>query len=266
MEYISLYYEFVKIKLKSVVEYPGAFWAQTIAKIMGWGADIIIIYLMLSRFETVFGWTTFEVLFLYSMNATAYAIAGFFMWHAFQDLSQHVRNGTFDEILTKPMNPFLYLCSKSFTTAYVGNIISSVTALVVCFIKLEISLNFLSLLLFLLMLFGAALIHCALFMFSNIPVFWMIKSDAIRSLRWNLESFIRIPISIYKRWIQIVLTFILPVAFISFYPSQYFLQKNDFLGFNPYIGYLTPVIGIVLFYLGYQFFKLGVKNYKSTGS
>ncbi|AEE97661.1 ABC transporter permease [Mahella australiensis] len=266
MEYMSLYFDFIKIKLKSITEYPGAFWAHSIAKMMGWGADLIVVYLMVHKFESILSWSAYEVLFLFSMDATSYALAGFFMFNPFAMLSQHIQMGTFDEMLTKPLNPFFYLCFKGFTTGYLGNLISTVTAMIICIIKLNISMSFVNIFYLIIIIIGSALIHSALFMFSNIPAFWIVKTDALSSFRWALDEFIRYPISIYDRWIQIMLTFVFPVAFINFYPSQYFLQKSDFLGFSPFFAHMTVVIGSILFVLGYMFFFVGVRNYKSTGS
>ena len=266
MEYISLYCDFVKIKLRRMTEYPTAFWAFTIAKMMAWAADLIIIYLMVFRFKSVLSWSAYEVLLLYSINATSYAIAGFFMYNAFHTLSSHIQMGTFDEMLTKPLNPFLYLCFKSFSTGYIGNLIATITALVVCIVKLNIRMSLINIFYFIIIIFGSALIHSGMFMFANIPVFWVIKADALSTFRFALEDFIRYPVSIYDRWIQVMLTFVFPVAFINFYPVQYFLKKDDFLGFSPALAHMTPVIGIILFTLGYMFFFLGIRNYKSTGS
>jgi len=249
-----------------MTEYPTAFWAETFSKMIGWAANLIVIYLMVLRFETISNWSAYEVLLLYSMNATAYSLSGFFMYNAFGGLSQHIQMGTFDEMLTKPVNPFLYLCFKGFGTGYIGNLISTLTALVICFMKLNISLSFLSVIYFLIIIFGSTLIHSGLFMFTNIPVFWFVKNDALLSFRWALDEFIRYPVSIYDRWIQILLTLFIPMAFINFFPIQFFLKKQDFIGFNPIIVHLTPVIGLVLFFSGYLFFFWGIKHYKSTGS
>jgi ABC-2 type transport system permease protein len=266
MDYMSLYFDFIKIKLKGMTEYPGAFWAESIAKMMGWAANLIIIYLMVFRFENVLGWSAYEVLMLYSINATSYALAGFLMFNAFGTLSRHIQMGTFDEMLTKPMNPFFYLCFKGFSTGYIGNLISTVTAMIVCIVKLNIPMSFINIFYLVIIIAGSTLIHSGMFMLANIPVFWIVKADALLSFRWALDEFIRYPISIYDRWIQIMLTFILPIAFVNFYPIQYFLQKDDFLGFSSTLTHLTPVIGVILFALGYMFFFVGIKNYKSTGS
>ena len=100
----------------------------------------------------------------------------------------------------------------------------------------------------------------------NIPAFWIVKTDALSTFKWSLNEFIQYPLSIYDRWIQIMLTFVFPVAFIGFFPSQVLLEKTDYLGFPSQIVFLSPLVGIVLFIISYLLFFVGIKNYKSTGS
>jgi ABC-2 type transport system permease protein len=59
---------------------------------------------------------------------------------------------------------------------------------------------------------------------------------------------------------------VLPYAFINFYPAQFILGKEDYLGFPPVLVYLTPAVGIILFVVAYQFWRVGLNHYKSTGS
>jgi ABC-2 type transport system permease protein len=53
---------------------------------------------------------------------------------------------------------------------------------------------------------------------------------------------------------------------VNFYPVHYFLDKTGDNLFSPILQYGTPVVGIVLFFLAYQFWRIGVDKYESTGS
>ena len=69
------------------------------------------------------------------------------------------------------------------------------------------------------------------------------------------------PISIFNKSFKFIFTFIIPYAFINYYPLLYFLDKsnNIFYFFSPLliILYLIPCI-----YL----FNVGLKKYNSAGS
>ena len=118
---------------------------------------------------------------------------------------------------------------------------------------------------FVMVMLGATLIHAAAFIFTAVPAFWILKSDGLADLFYrNLERFISYPLTIYSRGIQILLTFLLPYAFINYYPSQMFLGKQELL--PSVFQYLTPFIGVVLFWASYQFWKKGLEAYQGTGS
>jgi ABC-2 type transport system permease protein len=81
------------------------------------------------------------------------------------------------------------------------------------------------------------------------------------------QDFTRYPISIYTRGVRIVLTFVLPFAFMNYFPATFFLQKADTgLHFNPAVGLLTPAIGLAWLAAAYAFWLVGLRYYQGTGS
>jgi ABC-2 type transport system permease protein len=74
-------------------------------------------------------------------------------------------------------------------------------------------------------------------------------------------KFIDYPLDIYNPIIVFILTFIIPLGFINYYPAQLFLGKGLVLA-----AYLAPLVGIIMFIVSYSLWKYGIKNYTSTGS
>jgi ABC-2 type transport system permease protein len=77
---------------------------------------------------------------------------------------------------------------------------------------------------------------------------------------------IEYPLSLYPKILQILLTVVVPFGFITFYPAQFFLSKNDFLMFNPVLQYLNPLVGIVVLCAAFFVWNQGLKRYNSSGS
>ncbi len=65
-----------------------------------------------------------------------------------------------------------------------------------------------------------------------------------------------------------MLAFILPFAFMNYFPATILLHKTAEAGYtiNPLLGWMTPVVGIVWFAGAYLFWRLGLNHYKGTGS
>ena len=66
---------------------------------------------------------------------------------------------------------------------------------------------------------------------------------------------------VFNKGFRFVFTFIIPYAFVNYYPLLYFLGKTDnvLYAFSPLIVVLFIIPGIIAFYLG-------SKRYASVGS
>jgi ABC-2 type transport system permease protein len=62
------------------------------------------------------------------------------------------------------------------------------------------------------------------------------------------------------------MTFVIPVGFVSYYPSTAFLDHTGEAPVTPAFAYLTPLVGLGLFAAAYAFWKVGLNHYQSTGS
>lgn len=267
MHYFSLYIEFIKIRIMGIAEYRKAFILGGIAQFATYGAEFLLIWVILSKFQMINGWSSYEIMFLFALNLASYAITAFFLHNPCSQLSTAIKNGTFDEVLTKPLNSFLYLICREFNSAYYSHLLLSIIIICLCFVKLNIEVSLGNTLSLIIVLLSGALIQAAGFLFTSVPAFWIIETNSIREIIYfQTRNFIRYPISIYNKLVQILLTFLLPYAFINFYPAQFFLKKDDFLMFHPYFQYLSPFVGIILFLLAYRFWVFGTDHYKSTGS
>lgn len=266
MSRFALYEAFIRIKIKAMTEYRAAFIWQGLAQASSYVAEFIVLWILIHQFDAINGWMPFEVLFLYALQLLTFALAGCFVQSVSNGLPTMIRDGSFDEVLTKPMNPLLYLICHRFVYQYASHIIVSSVIIVLCFMKLDLAFTFGSAVQLFLVLVGATCIQATIFMCTAIPAFWTVQSQGISGLIQDFRSFIRYPISIYKPPIQIVLTLVFPYAFINFYPAQYFLEKNDFLMFHPLFQYGTPFVGLILLLGMYQFWLAGIRSYKSTGT
>ncbi|MFD0590348.1 ABC transporter permease [Paenibacillus sp. GCM10027627] len=267
MDRLSLYWTFIRINIKAKTEYRAAFLMTFFSRGVLWSTEFALIWVLLHQFQSIAGWGQYEVMFLYALNLTSYSLAAFFCFHPFTKLPAKIQSGEFDELLTKPLNPLLYLMSREFTASYFSNVAFGLLFIAICIHNLGLALGFSDLLFLLLTLIGGTLIQAAAFMYTAIPSFWMVRNTSLANLFLNdFKSFIRYPISIYPASIQIFLTLIVPYAFINFYPAQYFLEKGDFLMFHPSFQYLGIAVGAVLFAGACALWHWGIKHYHSTGS
>jgi ABC-2 type transport system permease protein len=196
----------------------------------------------------------------------ASGISGLFISSPMRGMEQMLQNGDFDMVLIRPMDSLFYtiIGCPNFTST--SALILGTGVFILCFTHLAIHITILKIVFLLAAILGAALIQTAILVVIGTMSFWLVKNTATYSLLNCFNNFLDYPITIYARSIQAFLTFVIPVAFVNFYPAHYFLNKTGDNLFFPALQYGTPVVGLVMFFMAYQFWKIGVNKYESTGS
>ena len=73
---------------------------------------------------------------------------------------------------------------------------------------------------------------------------------------------IGLPITIFSPVFRFIFTFIIPIAFIAYYPSLVILRPDEI----PILSWISPLIGGLFFWLSYKFWMYGAIKYSGTGS
>lgn len=266
MDKVILFYRFIVIHMKTMIEYRFAFFLDIFIWTFFYGMEYLGIWIILNKFHSIGDWTFYEVIFLYNINLVSYALSGLFFQQPAIYLSRMVQRGDFDSVLTKPVKPFLLLFFREINHAYFGHVVLCIIIFGICFKNLPIEWSLIQVLWFIVVISGGVLIQTSIMMITGTISFWVIKTSVVTTIIYSFRSFIEYPISIYDKWVQIVLTFVIPYAFVNFYPAQYFLGKRGETLFHPSFMYGTPVLGIFLFTCALVFWNYGIKHYRSTGS
>lgn len=247
--------------------YRFSFFAGVIGQWLGYGATYFSLYIMVKKFNTLAGWTAEEVLFMYAFNLLSYAIAATVFFKPCTQLPSKIHKGEFDISLTKPMSPLAYEIYTGYSFGYIGHIILSCVIMSVFSCSAGFHFSIKNIVVFIFMLVGAILLQAAFLIIASVASFFFINNNpVIEFIVGELKRFINYPITIYWTGLQIILTVIVPVAFMSYYPVKAILGKDDLSAFPTFVSYLTPLVGGGLFFISIYVWKWGLTRYKSTGS
>ncbi len=267
MHNLRVFLAFMKLWMQHQMEFRSAFIAGFLNTLFLWTAELLAIWVVVNRFGSIGGWSAYEVALLYFMNMLAYGLSALIASRTFSRLGEFIRSGEFDEFLIRPMSPAAYFIVKQSRYAYFGHVMMSFGLIAVCFAGLGIHFTVAKVLLFLLMALSIGAIQFSLTFFAGAASFWLVETGAIADfLLWMPRDFTQYPLSIYPRAIQIILTFMIPYGFISFYPVQLFLDKTGEYLFHPSFQYLTPAVAAVLMIAVFVVWRLGIRHYQSVGT
>jgi ABC-2 type transport system permease protein len=262
----AAYLQYWRINLLTMIEYRANFFMWFGFTIIYHATAIAALWVTLRQFPSMNGWDFRQMAFLYGLWMLGHAFHNTFFFTV-GDVPNMIREGRFDRYLVRPLDPLFQTMTTpqqiwpdelilafvffGFVTVYSG---IHVDAAYVLFVPL--------------VMVGGALIDFGIQLIIATLAFWVIRIDTLRWVVMSLEQdFTRYPISIYTRAVRIILTFVLPFAFMNYFPATFLLHKVDgALSLSPQIGLLTPLVGLVWFAVGYGFWQVGLNRYQGTGS
>ena len=260
---LPLFLRFVLYKYKSIMEYRGAFLAGVWGQGLGYLADFVVLRLLVQKFQTINGWEWPEIALLVSINVLTYAMGATFFYHM-TNFDSLVISGGFDRYLTSPLPPLIHLCANQFNIGYIAHYIVAGSFFIWSLVQLQADWTVGTLFFLIVILISGGLMHAAAFIFLGSWAFIFTRSRFLFTLYGALRNFTSYPLSIYGFFIQTLLTFGIPFAFINYYPSAVILSKEEGI-FPVWLGFLAPFVALVCFALALRMWGYGVKRYQSAG-
>ena len=263
IDFLRVWAAHLGLSFKMWKEYRTDFVVGITAMLLSTSASVLYSWVIFQNIVTLNGWTFGQMLFL---QGTLALITG--LWGAFFSglspwrLDEEVRRGTFDQVLLKPVGTMKYLLISYIDKDDFGRI---VTAIVMILLGAQLSgiiwgLN--NTLMFLVFVAsGLAIDFSIMTIFSSIS-FWTTKARSLASIFWHMLNFANYPLEIYNPVIVFLLTFIIPLGFISYYPAEALLGK----GLQIQLAFLSPIIALIFLAVAYSIWRYSLKHYASAGS
>ena len=220
----------------------------------------LLFYLVLyDNIASIKGWDLYEVLLIYGLAQLSYGLFGFLFWGLY-DFGGLLVSGRFDLYLVRPMGCLFQLHIKGISN--VGGLVSGIGTILFAVVSGHLPLGILDGVLMSVFAICGSLLYLSLHSMVAAMCFWApnISSGILTALH-NLISFGRYPITIYPRALQLVLTWIIPIAFTGFYPASFLLDDT----WQIHILFL-PVVTIVFLVITGIIWRAGVSRYESSGN
>ena len=259
--YIKIYFKILGQDIKSRMSYRSDFIISMIGMVFTNAAELAAFYVMFLNFPSVCGWSYFEMLFLYGFSLVALTP----MQCLFENnwnLSRNVHRGDFIKYCFRPINIFFYYISEIFDIKGLGQLAIGIGTLVYAWNKLSLPVSPLILLELLVALMSASLFFIAIMNFSAAVSFFLVNTGFLIGTMNKFRDYAKYPITIFHGVFRFIFTFIIPIAFIAYYPSLVIMRPDEI----SVLTWIAPAFGIFFFYLSYKFWMFGVGKYSGTGT
>jgi ABC-2 type transport system permease protein len=260
---MKLYFRYLSILFRSQMEYRTSFILLSIGQFFVPFLVFISIFLFFQRFESLAGWSLYEVALCYSVIHIAFSLSECFA-RGFDAFSSLIINGDFDRILVRPRTTVLQVLGSKFEFTRVGRLAQSIIVLVFSLTNLQIEWTIYKVITLILMIISAVFIFAGIYMLGAAMCFWTVEGlEVINIFTDGGREMAQYPLSIYKDWIRKFFTYVIPFGTVNYLPLMFILGKTQG---NSTIYMLTPLFGLLFIIPCILVWNFGVTHYKSTGS
>lgn len=247
--------------IKVSLEYKASFIMTIISQILTMILELFAVIALFHKFSLLEDFNPMEILLSFSSIWLGYSIAEAF-GRGFDHFGDLIKKGGFDLLLIRPRNIFLQILGFQISIEKISRILIALLLFIYSSIQVISSFNVLKLLLLINMTIGSTIVFAAIFITGASFAFITIEGLEIINIFTNgTRQLAQYPLGIYNKVVRIILTIIIPVTIISYFPLDYLTDKtsNIFYIFIPLLSIIPLIISILIF-------KLGINKYNSTGS
>src|SRR5512137_1974636 len=218
MLYLALNY--LRVGIQNEFQYRVNFFIQLGQSLISLATGLIGLWLVFSHTTELNGWTQSELLVVMGIFVLMGGVINAFIQPNMTRLLQEIQEGTLDFALTKPADAQGLISVREFRLWSLTDVIVGVMVLSYGVYNYQGSVGVIEALEFVLaLILGSILVYCFWLIITS-TAFWIVRVDEIVNLFQGVYAAGRWPVGIYPRWLQLGLTFIIPVAFAVTIPAE----------------------------------------------
>lgn len=258
---IKIYFSFLGASIKRMLEYRVDCLVGMISQIAFQIIELIFIWVIFQNTDNIAGWNFEQLLLLYGVMMLSISVTDLLFDSTYDIGKRLIRKGKFDTILLRPVHPLISVLGESETSTALGYIVLSIVLIVSMLIKIKISITVILILKILYFgILGGIIIGGIQTIFS-IAGFWTYKSNEVVWSVFQLHKLAEYPIEIYNKFIRILITIILPFAYVSYYPTLDYLYEQQ-----SNIILVVPLVAIAIWIIAIIVWNWALNKYRSTGN
>ena len=264
----DLYLRLIMVQIRAQLEYRLSFTLNLIATALATAGGFATIALILQRFEGIGGWSLGEIAFLYGMMDAAFGTTEILFAGFDPDrFAPLVQRGQLDQLLLRPASVTLQVLGSEFVLRRLSRIAQGVVILAIAVRLTPVRWTPVKVIYLPLVFCSAVIFFGALYVIGSTSTFWTVQRvEIINIFTYGGSEMMSYPMHIYSRWMRRFFTYVLPAAFVSYYPALYFLDKPDPLGMPAFAPFLAPLVGVGLLLVSLAFWRFGLRHYAGTGT
>jgi ABC-2 type transport system permease protein len=262
---VFVWRKLVGAQIRSQLQYRTSFALDVVGTFGISFIDFLVVLTIFRNVPRLGTWSVHEVSFLYGLSSMTFAVADMVIGQLDQ-FPQRIREGSFDIVLVRPRGTLFQIVASDFATRRLARVLQGAIVFGYALSGLTIDWTPARAVVLLLSLPSAVVIFFAIWVLGACIAFWTTDGgEFTNAFTYGGTSMAQYPFEIYGAWLRRLLGFVVPLAFVCYFPALYVLGKPDPLELPQAVDFLSPLVAGAAALVAGSVWRFAVRHYRSAG-
>jgi ABC-2 type transport system permease protein len=229
IRYLRMFRAFASSEFQFEMEYRGNFYLSILEMFLVIGTSIAAVLVMFQHTTTMNGWTLPQMIVLLGVYYMIQGGVNLVFSPSFERLMEHVRAGTLDFHLLKPVNVQFLVSTRHLRVVRAADLALGLAVVIFGLVQVGAEIGVGAALLFVLsLLFGIMLVYALLLGLVTLA-FWFVRVENLLAIFWAFTEAGRFPVDVYPLWLRVSLSTIVPIGIAVTAPANVIAGRMDWI-------------------------------------
>ncbi len=260
-KYMNILYGFFKASAIADLEYRLNIVMKVVTDIIWYLAQVSVFEVIFRNVDQVGGWNLHSARVFIAALFVVDSIWMLLFSENLDRLSDKVRRGELDLLLSKPVNSQFMMSFQRLSTPYLINILITIGYLNWAFFSLPEPPSGWRLLMLIVLVPCSLMITYGMRFFFSAAALIFARAENINYIWWQFYRLGMRPDALYPPWLRYIVLTVIPVGFLASVPARLILGSNEW-------GFIVAAIGLGAFmvWVSTRFWAFALKRYSSASS
>ena len=265
VESVLLWRRLVGAQVRSQLQYRVSFALDLAGSFLISFVDFLAVLVIFHNVLRLGTWNVHEVALLYALSTISFAFTDLLLGHL--DLfPQKIRDGNFDILLVRPRGTLFQVVASDFQLRRLGKALQGVAVLVFALGGLHLHWTAGRVAMLVVTIPAAVVIFGSVWVVGSCLAFWTTDGGEFTNAFTYGGTFLaQYPIDILSTWLRRFLAYVVPLAFVAYFPALYVLGKPDPLGLPTALEFAAPLVALAGVAVAGSSWRYAVRHYRSAG-
>jgi ABC-2 type transport system permease protein len=260
VRYLRLLRLFFSTELQFELEYRTNLIVDLLQTVVIMVTSVAAVLVLFTYTDVMNGWSLGAMLVLLGCFYLVQGFAELILAPSFEKFMEHVRLGTLDFALLKPVSAQFLVTLRQFRVTNLAQMGLGIVVVAAGLPRVE-TVGPLDALAFVVALVAGFLLVYALLLALSTLAFWFVRVDNLMAIYWAFLDAGRFPVDVYPGWLRLTLSSAVPIGVAVTVPAQAISGRLDLIGLG-----LLVTGALVAFRLSSWFWRIGLRSYTGASA